>query len=69
MRKPVLQHGVVSRKLANTPVEDEEIGEEEKRAAASARERLKHNKPIPFEEVLADCGLTLEDVKNHREPK
>jgi hypothetical protein len=51
----------VSAALRNAPIEDEEISEEEERAVAEAREWLKHNKPIPHEEVLAEFGLTLED--------
>lgn len=43
------------------PFEDEEIGEEEERAVAEAREWLKHNQPIPHEEVLAEFGLTIAD--------
>jgi hypothetical protein len=38
-------------------VEDEEISEPEKAAVAEADEWPKHNKQIPFEEVLADFGL------------
>jgi hypothetical protein len=53
----------VSRVLANAPAEDEEIGEEEERAVAESREWLKHNKPIPHEEVLAEFGLTMEDFE------
>ena len=53
----------VSRKLANAPREDEEIGDEEERAAAEAREWLKHNQPIPHEEVLAEFGLSLADFE------
>jgi hypothetical protein len=53
----------VSRALANAPIEDEEISEEEERAVAEAREWLKHNKPIPHEEVLAELGLTMEDFE------
>jgi hypothetical protein len=52
----------VSRALANAPVEDEEISEEEERAVAESREWLKHNRPIPHEEVLAEFGLTIEDI-------
>jgi hypothetical protein len=48
---------------ANAPLEDEEISEEEELAVAVAREWLKHNKPIPHEEVLADFGLTMEDFE------
>lgn len=51
----------LSRKLANAPLEDEEIGEAEDRTVAEAREWLKHNKPIPHEEVLAEFGLTMAD--------
>lgn len=43
------------------PFEDEEIGEEEERAVAEAREWLRHNTPIPHENVLADFGLTVAD--------
>jgi len=53
----------LSRKLANAPLEDEEISEEEERAVAEAREWLKHNKPIPHEEVLAEFGLTMADFE------
>src|SRR5260370_39642961 len=49
----------VSRKLANAGVEDEEIGEEEERAVAEAREWRKHNKLVAHEDVLAEFGLTL----------
>ncbi len=48
---------------ASTPLEDEEISEEEERAVAEAREWLKHNKPIPHEEVLAELGLTMADFE------
>ena len=50
------------RAMLPKPIEDEEISEAEKAAVAEADEWLKHNKPIPFEEVLADFGLTLEDL-------
>jgi hypothetical protein len=53
----------VSRKLANAPIEDEEIGEDEEQAVAEAREWLKHNKPIPHEEVLAELGLSMADFE------
>jgi hypothetical protein len=53
----------VSRAIANAPIEDEEIGAEEELAVAEAREWLKHNKPIPHEEVLAELGLTLADFE------
>jgi hypothetical protein len=53
----------VSRALANAPIDDEPISPEEERSVAEAREWLKHNKPIPHEEVLAGFGLTMEDFE------
>jgi len=53
----------VSRALANAPIEDEEISAEEERAVAEAREWLKHNRPVPHEEVLAEFGLTPGDFE------
>jgi hypothetical protein len=57
----------LSRKLANAPFEDEEIDREEEQAVAEAKEWLKHNKPIPMEDVLADFGLTMKDFRNMAE--
>jgi hypothetical protein len=51
----------LSRKLAGAPPEDEEIGENEERAVAAAKEWGRHNKSVSHEEVLADFGLSLED--------
>jgi hypothetical protein len=58
----------VSRAIANAPVDDEPETGEERQAVAEADQWLRHNKPIAFEEVLADFGLTLEDVTNSNEP-
>jgi hypothetical protein len=49
--------------IVTPPFEDEEISDEEERAVAEAREWLKHNTPIPHEEVLAEFGLTMEDFE------
>lgn len=51
----------VSRKLALAPFDDEPFTDEDRQAVAEADEWLKHNKPIPHEEVLADFGLTMAD--------
>lgn len=58
----------VSRALANAPMEDEEICEDEETAVAEAREWLKHNRGIPFEQVVAERGLTMGEVKDYRDP-
>ena len=53
----------VARSLANAPLDDEPISEEEIRAVEASREWLKDHAPIPHEEVLAEFGLTLEDFE------
>ena len=58
----------VSRALANAPIDDEPVTEEEERDVAEAREWLKHNKGIPFEQVVAELGFTMEEVKNYQDP-
>jgi hypothetical protein len=52
----------VARSLFNAPYDDEPISEEENRAVAASKEWLKHNDPIPHEEILAEFGLTSEDL-------
>ena len=56
----------VSRKLANAPVEDEEISEEEEQSVARSKEWFKHNEGIPFEQVVTDLGFTMEQIRNYR---
>ena len=56
----------VSRAIAAAPVDDEPLNEAERQAVAQADEWLKHNKPIPFEDVLADFGLTAEDLEKQK---
>jgi hypothetical protein len=58
----------VSRALANASIEDEEISEEEERAVAESKEWLKRNKGVPFEEVVAEMGFTMDEVRNYKEP-
>jgi hypothetical protein len=53
----------LDRALATAPEEDEEISEEEEAAVARSKEWLKHNQPIPHEEVLAEFGLTMADFE------
>jgi hypothetical protein len=58
----------VSAALRNAPVDDEPVTEEEERAIKEAREWLQHNSGIPFEQVVAQLGFTMEEVKNYQEP-
>ena len=57
----------VSRAIANAPTDDEPETDAECRAVAEGTEWLKHNQPIPFEDVLADRGLTPKDVKDFKD--
>ena len=43
------------------PADSEPITPAERRAVAEADEWLKHNEPIPHEEILAEFGLTTSD--------
>jgi hypothetical protein len=52
--------------LNDAPLDDEPESPEEARAVAASKEWLKSNKGIPFEDVVADLGLTMDQV---REPK
>ncbi len=59
----------VSRAIANAPIDDEPLSPEEEKAVDEAKEWLRHHPGIPFEEVLAEFGLTVEDLKAHPESK
>jgi hypothetical protein len=59
----------VARAIAKAPFDDEPVTAEEEKSLAEAREWLKHNKPIPHEQVLAELGITQEDINNFQEPK
>jgi hypothetical protein len=41
--------------------QDDNLSEAERKRIAEADEWLKHNAPIPHEEVLAEFGLTMAD--------
>ena len=58
----------VSRATANAPVDDEALTTERARALAEGREWLKHNRPIPHVQVLAELGITQEEIENYKEP-
>ena len=55
----------VSRAIANAPVDDEPLTEDDAHALDEAREWLKGNGPIPHERVLAESGITLEEIEAH----
>ena len=53
----------VSRAIRNAPIDDEPVTAEEEKAMNQSREWLKHNQPIPHEQVLAELGITKEEIE------
>jgi hypothetical protein len=53
--------------IANAPIDDEPVSEEEERAVAASKEWFKHNRGIPFEEVVTELGFTMEQVRGDKE--
>lgn len=54
--------------IRNAPADDEPESEEEARAVAASKEWFKHHEGIPFEEVVADPGFTMEQVTGRGKP-
>ena len=59
----------VSIALANAPIDDEPLTAEEIKALDESREWLKHHDGIPHEQVLAELGITQEEIDNYKEPQ
>lgn len=60
----------VSRAIANAPLDDEPETSAERQAVAASKEWFKNNpEGIPFQDVLADFNLALDDLENYQEPK
>ena len=57
----------VSRAIANAPPDDEPESDEERRAVAEAKEWLQHHPGIPFEEILAEFGLAVNDLEDSKQ--
>jgi hypothetical protein len=58
----------LDRTLAGAAIDDEPLTEGELRDITESRERFKNNPGIPFEQVIAELGLTMEEVENHQDP-
>jgi len=57
----------VAHALASAPIDDEPLTAEEEKAVDEAREWRKHHKGIPHEQVLAELGITQEEIDNYKE--
>jgi hypothetical protein len=47
--------------------EDEEISEDETQAVTRSKEWFKNNQGTPFEDVVAELGFTMEQVRSQKE--
>lgn len=56
----------VSRAIANASVDEEPLTRDDEGALDEAREWLKHNKGIPHEQVLAELGITSDEIENYK---
>jgi hypothetical protein len=54
--------------IGDAPIDDEPVTEEEERAVAASKEWFRNNPGIPFEEVVAELGFTMEQVRGRKEP-
>jgi hypothetical protein len=52
--------------LANAPIDDEPVTAEQEKALAEARDWSKRNKCIPHDQVLAELGITQEEINNFK---
>jgi len=58
----------VARTLATAPPDDEPVTEQDRRAVAASREYFRQDPEggIPFEQVVAECGFTMDQVRRHQ---
>lgn len=57
----------VSRAIANAPLDDEPVTPQEIKALEESREWLKHNEGIPHHQLLAELGITQEEIDRYQE--
>ena len=57
----------VAHTVANAPTDDEALTSEEGKALDQARKWLRHNRAIPNEDVLAEFGITPEEIEHFKE--
>jgi len=49
--------------LVHDNEEDEEISAEEEASVSRSKEWFQHNEGIPFEQVVADLGFTMDQIR------
>jgi hypothetical protein len=58
----------LDRAIAGAQIDDEPVTEEEMRDIEASREWFKHNKGIPFKQLVAELGLTMHEVTGYTDP-
>jgi len=53
--------------IANAPYDDEPLTAEDIQALDHSREWLKHNDPIPHEQVVAELGFNQQEIDSYRQ--
>ncbi len=58
----------LSAALANAPIDDEELTGEDAESIRRSRAWFEHNEGTPFEDVVAELGFSMDDIRNQKEP-
>ncbi len=53
--------------IRDAPIDDEPVTEEEERTVAVSKEWFKNNPGLPFEDVVAELGFTMEQVRGDKD--
>ena len=53
--------------LRDAPIDDEPESEEEERAVAASKEWFRNHPGIPLEEVAAELGFTMEQIRGPKD--
>lgn len=59
----------VARAIAHAPVDEEPLTAEDIKALDQSREWLKDNEGIPHEQVLAELGITQEEIDRYNKAR
>jgi hypothetical protein len=57
------------RKLAGAGIDDEPLTDEERSEIEASREGFQHDEGIPIEQVVAELGFTMDEVRNYQDPE